>query len=456
MWLERMIGDFFFQFKRDWKKMQRRHSSNADNIPPERTRSQTVGSETSVDENGVFEGLKPESSSAQQMFSGLAGLQSGPITAASFQSGLVLGSSLSASVGSGDVFIQMTPQEEGAIRTENMQYHHRHRHHHYHHSHHRSSLLHVSGDRHGNTEDVSEDPGTPAPALSELKAAVTWLQKGLPFILILLAKVCFQHKLGIAVLIGMASTFAYANLMVKHQVSLREQRSALVCLWILVFLTGNTLFLYYTFSAQELYKSLIFLKTSVESKDFFDLLWIAGITDFVLKYITIGFKCLVLVLPRIILAFKSRGTLYLLIEEVSQLLRSLTPIQLWYKCIMGGDSTNSYLLEGTLIVLYSLCKFLDVCGRIGGLRKALKILCKSQSCGVRATSQQCSEAGDICPICQAEFREPVMLICQHVFCDECACLWFDRERSCPMCRTAVVETLRYWKDGSTSAHLQVY
>ncbi|XP_067911264.1 RING finger and transmembrane domain-containing protein 2 isoform X3 [Heterodontus francisci] len=306
MWLERMIGDFFFQFKRDWKKMQRRHSSNTDNIPPERTRSQTVGSETSVDENGVFEVLKPESSSAQQMFSGLTGLQSGPITASSFQSGLVLGSSLGASVGSGDVFIQMTPQEEGAIRTENMQYHHRHRHHHYHHSHHRSSLLHVSSDRHGNAEDVSDDPGTPAPALSELKAAVTWLQKGLPFILILLAKVCFQHKLGIAVCIGMASTFAYANLTVKHQVSLREQRSVLVTLWILAFLTGNTLFLYYTFSAQELYKSLIFLKTSVESKDFFDLLWIAGITDFVLKYITIGFKCLVLILPRIIVAFKSR------------------------------------------------------------------------------------------------------------------------------------------------------
>ncbi|XP_060699686.1 RING finger and transmembrane domain-containing protein 2 isoform X1 [Hemiscyllium ocellatum] len=465
-----MIGDFFFQFKRDWKKMQRRHSSNADNIPSERTRSQAVGSETSVDENGVFEGLKPENPSAQQMFSGLTSLQSGPIPAASFQSSLVLGSSLTASVGSGDVFIQMTPQEEGSIRTENMQYHHRHRHHHYHHSHHRSSLLHVSGDRHGNTEDVNDDPGTPAPALSELKAAVNWLQKGLPFILILLAKVCFQHKLGrnspqqdrepktdgIAVCIGMASTFAYANLTVKHQVSLREKRSVLVCLWILVFLTGNTLFLYYTFSAQELYKSLIFMKTSVESQDFFDLLWIAGITDFVLKYITIGFKCLILILPRIILAFKSRGTLYLLIEETSQLLRSMMPVQLWYKCIMGEDSINSYLLEGTLIVLYSLCKLLDVCGRIGGLRKALKILCKSQSCGVPATSQQCSEAGDICPICQAEFREPVVLICQHVFCDECACLWFDRERSCPMCRTAVSESLRYWKDGSTSAHFQVY
>uniref|UniRef100_A0A4W3HTU3 Ring finger protein, transmembrane 2 n=1 Tax=Callorhinchus milii TaxID=7868 RepID=A0A4W3HTU3_CALMI len=390
--------------------MQRRHSSNADNLPPERTRSQTVGSETSVDESGVFEGLKPENPSPQQLFSGLTGLQSGPITATSFPSGLVLGSSLGASVGSGDVFLQMTPQEEGSIRTENMQYHHRH--HHYHHSHHRPSLLHVSGDRHGGTEDGTDDPGTPAPALSELKAAVTWLQKGLPFILILLAKVCFQHKLGIAVCVGMASTFAYANITVKHQVSLREKRSILVTLWILVFLIGNTLFVYYTFSTQQLYMSLVFLKTSLESMDFFDLLWIAGITDFVLKYITIGLKCLILILPRLILAFKSRGTIYLLIEEMSQLLRSLIPIQLWYKYIMAGDASSSYLMGGPLIVLYSLCKSLDVCGRVGGMRKALKIMCKSQSCGVRATSQQCSESGDICPICQAEFRDPVMLICQ--------------------------------------------
>lgn len=41
-----------------------------------------------------------------------------------------------------------------------------------------------------------DEASAPAPALSELKAVVTWLQRGLPFILILLAKVCFQHKLG--------------------------------------------------------------------------------------------------------------------------------------------------------------------------------------------------------------------------------------------------------------------
>ncbi|XP_078237767.1 E3 ubiquitin-protein ligase RNFT2 isoform X10 [Pogona vitticeps] len=295
------------------KKMQRRHSSITDGPPPERSRSQTITSETSMDESGVFEGLKTEPPSSQQLFPGLGGIQSalgsipsGTITATPFQSSLVLGST----AGGGEVFIQMpTPREEGTIHTEGGSYHHRQQPHHYHHSHQRgASLLHVAGgDRHGHTEEGSEEqPGTPAPALSELKAVMSWLQKGLPFIMILLAKVCFQHKLGIALCIGMASTFAYANSILREQVSLKEKRSVLVVFWIVAFLGGNTLYLLHSFSSQQLYNSLIFLKPNLEKLDFFDLMWIVGITDFVLKYLTIALKCLVVALPKIILAVKSK------------------------------------------------------------------------------------------------------------------------------------------------------
>lgn len=45
---------------------------------------------------------------------------------------------------------------------------------------------------------------------------------------------------------------------------------------------------------------------------------------------------------------------------------------------------------------------------------------------------------------------------QHVFCEDCLCLWFERERTCPLCRSTVVEAPRCWKDGTTSAHFQVY
>lgn len=52
--------------------------------------------------------------------------------------------------------------------------------------------------------------------------------------------------------------------------------------------------------------SLIFLKPNLETLGFFDLLWIVGIADFVLKYITIALKCLVVALPKVILAVKSK------------------------------------------------------------------------------------------------------------------------------------------------------
>ncbi|XP_034026782.1 RING finger and transmembrane domain-containing protein 2 [Thalassophryne amazonica] len=449
--------------------MQRRHSSNTDGMPTERSRSQTLGSESSLDEGGVFDCLKSDTqTSPQQLLSGLVGVPSGSVSSAPFQAAsLVLGSPP-------EVFIQMTTssrEEGGPHRTEGgpflprpPQHHHHHHHHHFHHQplqHRNTSLLQqattaATSESHGSREEAQEDPSTPAPALSELKAVVTWLQRGFPFILILLAKVCFQHKLGIAVCVGMASTFAYANSTFRHQVALREARSVFVALWIMMFLAVNVVYIYYTFSHEELYNSLMFSRPSLNSFDFFDLIWAVGITDFVLKYVTISLKCFVLFLPKILLAFKSRGKFYLLIEELSQLFRAVVPIKLWYKYIMGEDPSNSYLLGATLIIIYTLCKSFDICGRVTAIHKALIIFCSSQSYGVRAGGQQCSEAGDVCAICQADFKDPITLLCQHVFCEDCLSLWFDRERTCPLCRSTVIETLRCWKDGTTSAHFQIY
>ncbi|KAJ3603902.1 hypothetical protein NHX12_028643 [Muraenolepis orangiensis] len=433
--------------------MQRRHSSNTDGMPPERSRSQALGSETGLDQGCVLDCLKPDSpTSPQQLFSGLVGFPASSSSAPFQAAGLVLGSPP-------DVFVQMTTssREDGGgapHRSEGGAYALARPpppHHHYHHFHHQQPLQHrtssllqqataaaagATPERHGSREEgqPEEQTGAPAPALSELKAVVTWLQRGFPFILILLAKVCFQHKLGIAVCVGMVSTFAFANSTFKHQVSLREERSVVVAVWIMVFLTGNIMYLYYTFSQEELYNSLMFAKPNIHSMDFFDLIWVVGITDFVLKFCTISLKCFILFLPRIFLAFKSRGKFYLLLEELSQLFRALVPIQLWYKYIMGEDPSSSYLLGAMLIIIYSLCKSFDICGRLSSIRKALVILCSAQN----------------------EFRDPLVLVCQHVFCEDCLCLWFDRERSCPLCRSSVIDSLRCWKDGTTSAHFQIY
>lgn len=171
--------------------MQRRHSSNTEGMPPERfhltqnpwdtlldqelnltlntvvsvcfyrNRSQTLGSESSLDEGGVFDCLKPNSpTSPQQLFSGLVGVSAGNVSSDPFQAaGIVLGSPP-------DVFIQMasSSREEGSHRTENPPYlprppqHHHHHHHHHQSGQHRSSLLHAatSSERHGSRDDGGE------------------------------------------------------------------------------------------------------------------------------------------------------------------------------------------------------------------------------------------------------------------------------------------------------------
>ena len=64
------------------------------------------------------------------------------------------------------------------------------------------------------------------------------------------------------------------------------------------------------------------------------------------------------------------------------------------------------------------------------LRQVLPIFFTWPSYGVAASKRQCSDADDICSICQDEFQKPVLLICQHIFCgekkhDQCTELWFQ-------------------------------
>ncbi len=45
---------------------------------------------------------------------------------------------------------------------------------------------------------------------------------------------------------------------------------------------------------------------------------------------------------------------------------------------------------------------------------------------------------------------------QHIFCEECIAQWLNQERTCPLCRTVITDKVHKWKDGATSAYLQIY
>ncbi|XP_074355625.1 uncharacterized protein LOC141695266 isoform X2 [Apium graveolens] len=71
--------------------------------------------------------------------------------------------------------------------------------------------------------------------------------------------------------------------------------------------------------------------------------------------------------------------------------------------------------------------------------------------------EQVNAAGDLCAICQEKMLAPILLRCKHIFCEDCVSEWFERERTCPLCRALVKSAdLRSFGDGSTSLFFQLF
>ncbi|XP_028276775.1 E3 ubiquitin-protein ligase RNFT1 isoform X2 [Parambassis ranga] len=330
---------------------------------------------------------------------------------------------------------------------------------------HSHSHGHSRPQHHSNSEpeldptDSDLDSGEPSASLSELRCLFRWLQKSLPFLIILCAKLVIQHALGLAVGIGLFTTFLYVNKNIQTQVFLQDRHSKLQCLWLLLFLISSTLLLYYTFVTETLYHCLIFFTPTIEALGFWEILWAVGITNFIIKFLFMGIKCLILLLPSSLVTYRAQGRWLMLTEELGQVHQAIAPLPLWFRYLVTYQETDGApgLTLGVLLALvYLILKLLGLYGQCASFLKTVRIFLIGEHTGTAATRSQCSEAGDVCPICQGDYREPRALLCQHIFCDECIALWFNREKSCPLCRTVITEKVYKWRDGATSPHLQIY
>lgn len=58
---------------------------------------------------------------------------------------------------------------------------------------------------------------------------------------------------------------------------------------------------------------------------------------------------------------------------------------------------------------------------------------------------------------QEPMLKPIKLQCTHLFCEACIAEWFERERTCPMCRAVAKPAgLASFKDASTSLLPQLF
>lgn len=283
------------------------------------------------------------------------------------------------------------------------------------------------------------------------------------FAIILFLRLMADHILGLLMFSALSAIFYYSNLKmveIVHITSLRDHQNGknvlLRCSWLILFLSVNIACVYYVFSDQELWRVLYFHLPSNWQGTIFDLFWVCLVTDSVLRFGTIILKSLIAILPQICLPQKKRGKYFMFLEVVSQIYRSLVPIVPWVHFLYDQPKSGRLIFAAVLLIIYLLLKAYSLYLESINLRKAVARLKADTTYGIKPTAEEIKSRGENCPICQDDYQDPIMLACKHIFCENCVSVWFDREKTCPMCRAEIQTDNPQWRDGSTSSHLQWY
>lgn len=309
------------------------------------------------------------------------------------------------------------------------------------------------------TGPPSADTGTATDdgvaATPEVRAFLTLMDKYVTFVLILLLKLAFDHRVGVLAIVGLFITFCHANSVIKREVSKQAKRQFSSLLIVVTNLCTCVCFVYFLLADKGLAYALILVPPYSQPIGGLEVVWIVVVTDFVLKLITIFVKAVIVALPACLSSFPRRGRYYLFVECCSQLYRSVMPMQHWLYYFSESYTGAGKLFSMVLSGAYLLCKCTDVVAKTRAWKRGLIQALSNVNYGRPPTSEQTKAVGDTCPICQDDFKRPTMLVCNHIFCEECVSVWFDRERTCPMCRAQIADDPT-WRDGSTTFLIQVF
>ncbi|KAK1353135.1 RING finger and transmembrane domain-containing protein 2-like [Heracleum sosnowskyi] len=154
--------------------------------------------------------------------------------------------------------------------------------------------------------------------------------------------------------------------------------------------------------------------------------------------------------------YRRQGQMLTLVEYMVLLYRALLPTPVWY-CFFLNKEYGS-LFSSLTTGLYLTFKLTSIVQKVQLFFAALRALSRKEvHYGSYATSEQVNAAGDLCAICQEKMHAPIFLSCKHIFCEDCVAEWFERERTCPLCRALVRPAdIKSYGDGSTSLLFQLF
>ncbi|KAL2632794.1 hypothetical protein R1flu_004273 [Riccia fluitans] len=285
-----------------------------------------------------------------------------------------------------------------------------------------------------------------------------WIEQALPFTILLLMVFIRQHLHGFFVTFWISAVMIKANDLLRKQTALKGERKTLVLVAIALVLMGHIAGVYWWYSADALWRPLVIILPPREIPKFWHAIFIIVVNDTMVR------QCAMVLKIGLLLYYKnSRGRNYrrqaqllTLVEYILLLYRALIPGPVWYRFFLNKEYGN--LFSSLTTGLYLTFKLTSTYERVKTFIAALCALSRREvQYGAYATSEEVLAAGDMCAICQEKMHAPISLRCKHIFCEDCVSEWFERERTCPLCRAVVKSAgMRSFGDGSTSLFIQIF
>lgn len=307
----------------------------------------------------------------------------------------------------------------------------------------------------GATTPNERDAG--GPQRYDFQQLARWIEQVLPFSVLLLMVFIRQHLQGFLVTLWISAVMIKSNDLLRKQTALKGERKNLIVVTIGVGLLLQIIAIYWCFKKEDLFSPLLLLPPK-EIPKFWHAVFIIVVNDTLVRQGAMVLKCGLLIHYKKTRGrhYRRQGQLLTFIEYLVLLYRALLPAPVWYRFFLNKEygSLFSSLTTG----LYLTFKLTSVLEKLQTFIAALKALSgREVQYGSYATTDEVVAAGDLCAICQEKMHAPILLSCKHIFCEDCVCEWFDRERTCPLCRAVVKPAeLRSFGDGSTSLFYQVF
>lgn len=291
--------------------------------------------------------------------------------------------------------------------------------------------------------------------IPEARVMMDTFARYIPLLFILVAKLCYDHLDGIIHFLALLMTFSHANWVVRQEISKQAQKRIVVLLRELIFIVIALAVVGFVLERKNIFLSIMFMPDLSEPLSLKSLLFSVCMSDLVLKLLTITVKIVITLMPPSVIEYKSRGKIYLMTESLSQMYRAAAPIQPWLIFLFESYSGSEKIVGVILSAVYMVAKSSDLLDRIKFCKRSFIKLLQKTSYGTIPSKEQLQACGGQCPICHDNFNSPVLLECNHIFCELCVGTWFDREQTCPLCRAKIVDDPSY-RDGATTFFLQLY